>query len=74
MNVEAAPTATEVDASLPLGLALLAPAGSDVLEVLVSDGGAVYPAVIRVDGIRAVGTPGEWYPYGAGSFGAEMML
>jgi hypothetical protein len=40
-------------------------------RVLLADGGIV---PLRPDRIRAIGEPLRWYPYGAGAFGAEMLL
>jgi hypothetical protein len=44
------------------------------LRVLVDDGAIAYPATVRVTRIDAVASERWWYPYGGGSFGAEMML
>lgn len=62
-----------VDEDAPRAVALLGPV-SDDLRVLVVDGRHVYPATVRIRRIRAVATDRIWYPYGAGSFGAAMML
>lgn len=59
---------------LPRAIALLAPVERLTLEVLCIHGGEVYPATVRVARIDAVSDLARWYPYGAGSFGAEMML
>lgn len=73
-NVRLDHDATEVDAGLPLAVALLAPADGLLLRVLIDDGEDVYPAAVRIGEIRAVSRERVWYPFGAGSFGAEMML
>jgi hypothetical protein len=65
---------TEIDESRPIAIALLAPVTGLTLRVLVEDGAHVYPATVRVTRIDAVSDRRTWYPYGAGSFGAEMML
>ncbi|HYC91930.1 MAG TPA: hypothetical protein VEO54_22145 [Thermoanaerobaculia bacterium] len=65
---------TAIDEDLPRAVALLAPAGGLTLRVLIEDRQAVYPATISVTKIEAVARERVWYPYGAGSFGAEMML
>jgi hypothetical protein len=65
---------TEIDASRPIAIALLAPVTGLTLRVLVEDGERVYPSTVRVTRIDAVSDERIWYPYGAGSFGAEMML
>jgi hypothetical protein len=63
-----------VDESLPRAIALLAPADGLSVRVLIEEKTRVYPAVVRVAEIRAAARETVWYPYGAGSFGAEMML
>lgn len=60
----------EIDGGAPRAVALLAPPS----RVLVVDGDDVHPATVSLEHIRAVGEPGAWYPFGAGAFGAEMML
>ncbi|HEX7154792.1 MAG TPA: hypothetical protein VF618_25135 [Thermoanaerobaculia bacterium] len=73
MNVRALPKG-EVDLTLPRAIALLAPVSGPRLHVLIEDGDDVYASVVRVEGVLAVGAETRWYPYAAGSFGAEMML
>ena len=63
-----------IDADLPRAVALLAPADGLTLRVLIEEKTRVYPGTVRVAAIRAVSREAVWYPYGAGSFGAEMML
>jgi hypothetical protein len=65
---------TSVDEDLPRAIALLAPVDGPLLRVLIEEKACVYPATIHVDKIEAVAEERVWYPYGAGSFGAEMML
>lgn len=65
---------TEIDAGRPIAVALLASVHGPVLRVLVDDGSSAYPATVRIARIDAVASERVWYPYGAGSFGAEMML
>jgi hypothetical protein len=74
LNVRAVCDVSQVDAELPVAVAVLAPVSGLVLNVLIADRGEVYPAAVRITRIDAVGQPERWYPYGAGSFGAEMML
>ena len=57
-----------LDEAAPLALALLAPPEKGVLRLLCRDGG------VSVTTIRAVGESGGWYPYAAGTYGAEMLL
>jgi hypothetical protein len=66
--------ATAIDEDLPRAIALLAPVDGPELRVLIEDKASVYPSTIRVGKIEAVAEERAWYPYGAGSFGAEMML
>jgi hypothetical protein len=65
---------TEIDEARPRAIALLAPVDGLTLRVLVEDGPSVFPCTVRVTRIDAVSNERTWYPYGAGSFGAEMML
>jgi hypothetical protein len=65
---------TAIDEDLPRAIALLAPVDGLTVRVLVEDGPRVYPCTVRVTHIEAVSNERTWYPYGAGSFGAEMML
>ena len=65
---------TEVEPDLPRAVAILEPVGGLVLRVLVDDGEIAYPATVRITRIDAVAREATWYPYGGGSFGAEMML
>lgn len=65
---------TAIDETRPRAIALLAPVEGLTLRVLVEDGPRVYPCTVRVTRIDAVSDQRTWYPYGAGSFGAEMML
>lgn len=64
----------EIDPDRPVAVALLAPVDGLTMRVLVDDHRRLQPATVRLTRIDAVGPSGAWYPYGAGSFGAEMML
>ena len=64
----------QIDASVPEAIALLAPASRREIRVLCADGRDVYPTTIPIRPIIAVRPAGTWYPYGAGTFGAEVML
>src|SRR5688572_8513994 len=74
MNVALRCDVTEIDATRPIAVAILEPVRDLTLRVLVDDGEVAYPATVRVTRIDAVGRDLVWYPYGGGSFGAEMML
>jgi hypothetical protein len=69
---------TAIDADRARAVALLAPVtvvhGQLVLRVLVADGDRAFPSTVRVARVDAVSDQRTWYPYGGGSFGAEMML
>ena len=65
---------TQIDEDLPRAIALLAPIERLTMSVLCVRGADVFPATVRVARIDAVSTTVRRYPYGAGSFGAEMML
>jgi len=69
---------TEIDAGRPVAVALLAPVSvvnrELVLQVLIDDRDRAFRSTVRVARIDAVSDERTWYPYGGGSFGAEMML
>lgn len=65
---------SEIDSALPRAIALLAPPERTALRVLVVDRDRVFPSTLPVRPVAAVGPATEWYPFGAGSFGAEMVL
>jgi hypothetical protein len=64
----------DIDPDAPAAIALLAPAGRREFRVLCAERGAVYPATIPMRPILAARPAEKWYPYGAGAFGAELML
>ena len=72
-NLRAVPFG-EIDRSVPLAVALLAPPENRVLRLLCVDGDEVFAATVGVTSVRAVGHAAGWYPYAAGAFGAEMLL
>ena len=63
-----------VENDLPEAIALLAPVSTREIRVLCVEGPAVYPATIPMRPILAARATPAWYPYGAGAFGAELML
>lgn len=65
---------TRIDEDRPRAIALLGPVRSTTIAVLIEEKTRVYPSVVRITRIDAVAAERVWYPYGAGSFGAEMML
>jgi len=64
----------EIESEAPAAIALLAPAGRREFRVLCVERGAVYPATIPMRPILAARPADDWYPYGAGAFGAELIL
>lgn len=74
MNIRALPFG-RIDADAALAVALLEPVHGTSLRVLCVDGDDVFPATADASHIAAVSRAEPvWYPYAAGSFGAEMML
>lgn len=65
---------TEIEPDRPRAVALLGPIEGLVAPVLVRDRHRAWPARVRPVRIDAVARDRVWYPYGAGSFGAELML
>jgi hypothetical protein len=63
-----------VESGFPEAVALLAPVSPREIRVLCVDGRAVYPTTIPMRPIIAARPTPTWYPYGAGAFGAELML
>ncbi|MGA8806953.1 MAG: hypothetical protein WB973_03675 [Thermoanaerobaculia bacterium] len=73
-NIRALPFG-RIDPDAPLAIVLLEPVHGTALRVLCVDGGDVFPTTIDASRIDAVSREQPiWYPYAAGSFGAEMML
>lgn len=74
LNIRALPFGS-IDSRAPVAVALLAPVGGTTLRVLCVDGDEIFPTTLDATHIGAVsrGKP-AWYPFAAGSFGAEMML
>jgi len=74
MNIRALPLG-RIDPDAPLAVALLGPVHGPRLRVLCVDGDDVFPITVDASHIAAVShAEPAWYPYAAGSFGAEMML
>jgi hypothetical protein len=74
LNIRALPFGS-IDSSAPVAVALLAPVRGTTLRVLCVDGDEIFPTTLDATRIAAVaGGEPAWYPYEAGSFGAEMML
>lgn len=64
----------DIERDRPIAVALLAPPDGLTLRLLVDDGREAYPCRVRVTRIDAVSHERIWYPYGAGAYGAEIML
>ncbi|MEA2237675.1 MAG: hypothetical protein QOC81_2399 [Thermoanaerobaculia bacterium] len=74
LNLRALPFGS-IDKSAPVAVALLGPVTGTTLDVLCVDGNEVFPIALDAQRIAAVSREEPvWYPYAAGSFGAEMML
>lgn len=74
LNLTARCDVTRIDEDRPRAIALLAPVDGLTLRVLIEDGRRVYASEVLVARIDAIAGDATFYPYGAGSFGAEMML
>lgn len=74
LNLRASFVVHQIDRDLPQAIALLAPVDGLTMRVLCTDGHSSWPVTLRVSRIDGIATEARWYPYAAGSFGAEMML
>ena len=74
LNLTARCDVTAIDDELPRAVAILAPVEGLTMRVLLEDRRHIYPATVRVARIDAVAREVSFFPYGAGSFGAEMVL
>ena len=74
LNLRATCEVKTIDEDVPRAIALLAPVDRLLLRVLCTHRGDVFPATVRVARIDAISDDVRFFPYGAGSFGAEMML
>ena len=74
LNLRALPFGT-IDKNAPVAVALLGPVTGTTIDVLCVEGHEVFPIALDAQRIAAVSREEPvWYPYAAGSFGAEMML
>jgi len=74
LHLRAVAASDDVDADVPRAVALLAPVAGNVLHVLCADGDEVFATTIAVERVLAARATDRWYPYGAGSFGAELLV
>lgn len=74
LNLRLECSVTDIDESRPIAVALLGSVNLTRLRVLIEDGERSYPSTIRIIRIDAVASERTFYPHGAGSFGAELML
>ena len=74
MNLRLSCDVTAIERNQPVAVAILEPVRGLTLRVLVDDGSAAWPATVRITRIDDVAEQAIWYPYGGGSFGAELML
>lgn len=64
----------DVDGDTPQAIALLAAVGERSIRVLCVDGNRVFPTALAIPRAIAARPAENWYPYGAGAFGAELMF
>lgn len=74
LNVRIECEVAGTDSTLARAIALLAPPQGNRARVLIVDGDRVYPSQIQVTGVVSSAPERIWYPYGGGSFGAELVL
>lgn len=74
LNLRLRSSVEPAEGAMPVAVAILEPPAGLTMRVLCVDGAAVYPATVRVTRIESAARAAEWYPYAAGSFGAEMVL
>jgi len=74
LHLRAAGPDHNINYSVPEAVALLAPVAGNVLAVICVDGDDAFTTTIAVERVLAVKSTGRWYPYAAGSFGAEMLV
>ncbi len=72
-NLRAVPHGT-IDPSIPRAVALLSFPLAGRIHALCVEEGVASPRWISPERVTAVGPPVEWYPYGAGCWGADMLL
>ena len=64
----------DVDDDAPEAIALLAAVGERSIRVICVDGNRVFPTALAIPRVIAARPAENWYPYGAGAFGAELMF
>ena len=74
LHLRAVASSDDIDVNAPEAVALLAPVAGNVMHLLCVDGDDVFPATIAVERVLALRATNRWYPYGGGSFGAEMLV
>ena len=62
-----------ITGELPQGVALLAPVDGRTLRVLCTEGRSAFAVTMPVNAVVAASPSQGWYPYGAGTFGAELV-
>lgn len=63
----------EIPPGLPAAIALLGPPGR-TLRLLCTDGDDVFPVMADLSKPLAIGPPADYFPYAAGTFGADMIF
>lgn len=74
LNLRARCDVTQIEHELPRAVALLGPVESFSIRVLLEDAGRTRPATLQLVRIESISDDAVWFPYGAGSFGVEMVL
>ena len=74
LNIRARCDVTQIERELPRAVALMGPVESFSIRVLLEDAGRTRPATLQLVRIESVADDAVWFPYGSGSFGAEMVL
>ena len=62
-----------INHELPEAVALLAPVDGRTLRVLCTEGLRAFAVTMPVNAVLAASPSQDWYPYGAGTFGAELV-
>ena len=64
----------EIDPALPVAIALLGPIHGRTLDLLCVDQEEAFVTTVAAKRIVAVSPGAAWYPFGAGCYGAEMVI
>jgi hypothetical protein len=73
-NVRIEPTGEDSGEPHPVAVALLGGSSVSRLRFLVDDRSQSWIVEGRLAALRLAGPPGEWFPHGAGVFGADALI